>query len=235
MSSTDDKLSHGSRTYLRRRGRTTPAQARALAELAARYCLGPEGGAIDPEDVYGRDAPFGLEIGFGMGHALIDWALDRPDWNLLGVEIYQPGVGSALLGLERHGIGNVRLIAAPVEPVVEKRLVGACLDEIRVFFPDPWPKKRHHKRRLVQTSFAALLAERLKPGGLMWLATDWDDYGRWMIEVLDAEPLLEREVVGKAEPRGETAAASSRPPTRFEDRGRRLGHAVWDVRYTRKR
>jgi tRNA (guanine-N7-)-methyltransferase len=226
----------GHRTYLRRRGRTTRAQARALEELSGRYCLAPEGGVLDPGAAYGRSAPWGLEIGFGMGQALVDWALERPDWNLLGVEVYQPGIGSAMLALERHGVTTVRLLQAAAEPVLEDRLASSSLDEVRIFFPDPWPKKRHHKRRLLQAPVAALLADRLRPGGLLWLATDWEDYGRAMVEVLDGAGELVRERAPRVETGvGAGSADEARPRTRFESRGRRLGHAVWDLRYRRKR
>ena len=226
---------HVRRTYVRRRGRTTRAQARALETLSSRYCLDPEGGRIDFGSAYGRLAPIGLEIGFGMGHALVEWALERPDWNLLGVEIYRPGVGSALLALERNSSANVRLIEAPAEHVLTTRCRSDLLDEVRIFFPDPWPKKRHHKRRLLHPAFAALLADRLRPGGLVWVATDWEHYGRRIREVLDLEPALERERVLRLEPGQHGASTRARPCTRFEARGERLGHSVWDLRYTRKR
>lgn len=224
-----DETSHhvGPRTYVRRRGRMTRGQARAFAELADRYLLSATEPLLPPEAAFGRQAPLGLEIGFGMGHALLAWAAERPDWNLLGVDVYQPGVGAALLGLEREQLDNVRLIEAPAEHVLDVLLAPACLDEVRIFFPDPWPKKRHHKRRLVQPALARSLAERLRPGGALWLATDWEPYAHWMIEVLDAEPALERD----REPR---VTAERRTRTRFEHRGLSLGHRVWDLSYQRK-
>lgn len=239
---TSNNEAHGPRLYLRRRGRVTRGQGRALDELAPRYCLAPEGGVLDPPAVFGRAAPLGVEIGFGMGHALIDWALERPEWNLLGIEVYQPGIGSALLGLERNGLGHVRLLEADAQGVLNRRLAPDSLDEVRIFFPDPWPKARHHKRRLIQPDFAALLARRLRPGGLLWVATDWADYAEWIVAVLDAEPMLEPARAHRVESDvrdRETAPAGAlepvRPHTRFESRGRRLGHAVWDLRYRRKR
>src|SRR5690606_38155704 len=178
------------RRSLRRRGRRSRARARALATLAPRYCLAPDA-PIEPAAVFGRAAPFGVEIGFGMGHALIDWALTRPDWNLLGIDVYEPGIGSALLGIERHGLGNVRLVEGDAEQVLERCIAPDSVDEVRIFFPDPWPKKRHHKRRLVQPGFVALLARRLRPGGLVWLATDWEEYAQWITAVFAAEPAFE--------------------------------------------
>jgi tRNA (guanine-N7-)-methyltransferase len=221
------------RTYVRRRGRSTRAQARALETLAARYCLpvvamgdAPPGRRAAPwtgwADVFGRDGPLGVEVGFGMGQGLVNWAMRCPDWNLLGIEVYQPGIGSLLLGLEAAGADHVRVVEAPAEWVFETLLAPDSVDEVRIFFPDPWPKKRHHKRRLVQEGFVRLVAGRLKPGGLLWLATDVEDYAAWMVEVLDAEPALRRDP---------DHGDASRPQTRFEARGLRLGHAVRDLRY----
>lgn len=228
------------RTYVRRRGRMTRAQARALDALAAPYCLAQSPEQWDLAQLFGRDAPVGLEVGFGMGQALVDWARERPDWNLLGIEVYQPGIGSALLGLQREELGNVRIVEAPAEQVLEDNIPPGSLAEVRVFFPDPWPKKRHHKRRLVNAAFADLVASRLRPGGLLWVATDWEAYAHWIVDVLDAADALERErapqVTGdtgtgeEADPEGR-----DRPATRFEARGLALGHRVWDLRYQRKR
>jgi tRNA (guanine-N7-)-methyltransferase len=209
----------------------TRGQARAFTELAPRFLLSAAQPLAEPGATFGRRAPLGLEIGFGMGHALLDWAAGQPQWNLLGVDVYQPGIGAALLGLEAHGLDNVRLIEAPAEHVLDVLLPPDCLDEVRIFFPDPWPKKRHHKRRLVQPALAQSLAERLRPEGALWLATDWEPYAHWMVEVLDAQPALQRD----GEPRV-TAGSTERPRlTRFEHRGLRLGHRVWDLRYHRKR
>jgi tRNA (guanine-N7-)-methyltransferase len=207
----------------------TAGQSRALAELE-RFCLLPDGRQLDLEAAFGRRAPVGLEIGFGMGHALLAWAERCPEWNLLGLEIYQPGVGALLLGLERLGLDNVRVMAAAAETVLGTQLGTASLDEVRIFFPDPWPKKRHHKRRLVQPEFVALLADCLRPGGLLWLATDWMPYAEWMTEVLAAAPDFEPEL---ATPETE-ASLRDRVQTRFEARGLRLGHEIRDLRYRRR-
>lgn len=248
MNAGDDNAANTPRTYLRRRGRPTRAQARALTKLSTHYRLEPHGGRFDPFVVFGRSAPLGLEIGFGMGQALVEWAMERPDWNLLGIDVYQPGIGSLMLALERDGLTNVRVLEAEAERAVEAHLAPASLDEVRIFFPDPWPKKRHHKRRLLKPAFAALLGQRLRPGGVLWIATDWAEYAQSIVEILEAEPALVRERAPRIESGGEDlvddaaagAAAqpetggSARPPTRFESRGRRLGHAVWDLRYRRK-
>jgi len=212
------------RAYIRRRGRMTAGQARALETLSA-YQLPVTGGELNVRDAFGREAPLGLEIGFGMGHALLAWAAQCPDWNLLGVEIYQSGIGALLLGLEREGLDNVRVIEGAAEAVLAERLAPESLDEVRIFFPDPWPKKRHHKRRLIQPAFVALLAERLRPGGRLWLATDWAPYAEWMEAILAADPHFEPE---SGDP------TSGRVRTRFEARGERLGHAIHERSYRRK-
>jgi tRNA (guanine-N7-)-methyltransferase len=229
---TDD----GRRAYIRRRGRITRGQARALEALAGHYLLDAGAGLLDLDEVFGRRAPAGMEIGFGMGHGLLDWARVAPHWNLLGIEIYEPGIGAALLGLERDELTNVRLLQAPAELVLERQLT-TVLDEVRIFFPDPWPKARHHKRRLIQPDFVRLLVDRMRPAALLWVATDWEDYAEGIRGVLDAEPGLVRE----SQPSVTTAAAAAaaadsvagRPRTRFEARGIRLGHRLWDFRYRR--
>ena len=210
----------------------TAGQARALDQLTDRYCL-PVG--LEPsgaENAFGRPGPIGLEIGFGMGQALLRWAVERPEWNLFGVEVYQPGIGSLLLGLERQQLSNVRIFEAAAEDVLAKSLGGAKIDEVRIFFPDPWPKKRHHKRRLIQADFVALLVDRLRPEGRLWLATDWEPYARWMLNVLEAQPDLVSE---SAAGRDMSDGPYQRLETRFEARGKRLGHRVWDLLYYKKR
>lgn len=201
----------------------TAGQARARSTLD-HLCLDPAVASFDPRVAFGRDAPLGLEIGFGMGQALLDWAERAPDWNLLGLEIYAPGVGSLLLGLAERNLRNVRAIEAPAEVVLDRHLAATLLDEVRIFFPDPWPKARHHKRRLVQPAFVASLAERLRPGGVLWLATDWAPYSDWMRAVLAGEPRFEPLAA---------EAAGARVETRFEARGLRLGHRIADLRYRR--
>ena len=219
-------MNFSERTFLRRRGRMTQGQRRALDSLSDRYCLDASGRQPVDSEVFGREAPLGLEIGFGMGHALLAWAQQAPDWNLVGIEVYQPGIGALLLGVERLELQNVRVIEASAEPALESLFSPDSLDEVRVFFPDPWPKKRHHKRRLVQTEFLSVLGSRLKPGGKLLLATDWKPYAEWMRSVLDAHPLFRSAVDGGFAPRPE-----ARPVTNFEARGQRLGHAVWDLDY----
>ena len=186
----------------------TRGQQRALREPGDALVQSPPGTLVDWAASFGRSAPLGLEIGFGMGHALLDWARAAPDWNLLGLEVYQPGIGALLLGIEQHDLTNVRVLEADANEALEQRLAPASLDEVRIYFPDPWPKKRHHKRRLVQPAFVALLAARLRPGGRLLLATDWEPYAHWMLEVLEAAPALENLAPGGFAERGRRPGGS---------------------------
>lgn len=217
------------RTYLRRRGRMTRAQQRALQTLASEQVLVVAESTTSASVLFDRDAPVGVEIGFGMGQALLAWAADQPDWNLLGIEVYQPGIGSLLLGAERDGLSNLRVLEGDAERALEIHLAPDSVSEFRIFFPDPWPKKRHHKRRLVQPDFIRLLASRLIPGGRLLLATDWGPYAEWMLEVLSSELALRNLAAsGRFADR-----AGERVITRFEARGARLGHEVWDLAFER--
>ena len=199
----------------------TQGQRRALAELAPRYLVDPE--PKQWPEVFGRNAPLGVEIGFGMGQATLDWAASQPQLNIVGIEIYQPGIGALLAGIERLGLANLRLLEGDATLLLDGKFEAGSLDEVRILFPDPWPKKRHHKRRLIQPGFVRLLASRLRPGGRLLLATDWAEYAEWMREVLAAETSLTV-----------APASGERPATRFEDRGRRLGHRIHDLAYQRK-
>lgn len=222
----DGLLKRDARTYVRRRGRITQAQARALVEMGAELVVVPDDGW---GPVFGRDAPLGVEIGFGMGHALLDWAARRTDWNLVGVDVYQPGIGSVLLGIEEQRMTNVRVVNEDARIALQRDFVPESVDEIRIFFPDPWPKKRHHKRRLIQPEFVSCLASRLKHGARLLLATDWQEYADWMVRVLDAEPGLVQ--AGREHSIG--GRSPHWPWTRFEDRGRRLGLGVRHLCYVR--
>jgi tRNA (guanine-N7-)-methyltransferase len=217
------------RSYVLRQGRVTAAQTRAVEQLMPVYGLAFSPVPIDLDVVFERCAPKVLEIGFGMGETTAAIAQAHPDADYLGIEVHTPGVGALLRRIESLGLANVRVIQHDAVEVVEKMIAPDSLDGVHVFFPDPWPKKRHHKRRLLQPDFVRLLATRMKPGAALHAATDWEDYALQMLEVLAAEPLLEKTVPGFA-PRPE-----SRPLTKFETRGARLGHGVWDVVFRRRR
>jgi tRNA (guanine-N7-)-methyltransferase len=217
------------RSYVLRAGRATEAQRRALAELAPRY--GVEGGGIlDARALYGRRARWVIEIGFGNGDALLELASAHPEWDFLGIEVHPPGVGSLLQGLDRRGLRNVRVVREDATAVLEARLPAASVGQVNLWFPDPWPKTRHHKRRIVQPRFVAEVARILESGGRFHLATDWADYARHMLEVLEAEPRLEN----AAGPWHYQPDPAGRPVTRFHARGSRLGHGVWDLIFVRR-
>jgi tRNA (guanine-N7-)-methyltransferase len=217
------------RSFVTRSGRITTAQQRALAQLWPRYGLEFTAAALELDAVFGRRAPRCVEIGFGNGEHLLALAAAEPARDFLGIEVHRPGVGRVLLALEAAGLSNVRLICHDAVEVFERQLPGASLAEILVLFPDPWPKKRHHKRRLIQAPFAALLASRLMPGGVLRLATDWQPYAQEMLEILNATPGL----VNLASADGFAQRHAQRAPTRFERRGTRLGHGVFDLSFRR--
>ncbi len=215
------------RSYVLRQGRMSAAQRRAYAQLLARYAISFAPKPVDLEAAFGRCAPTVLEIGFGMGETTASIAQTHPEHNYLGVEVHSPGVGSLLKLIDAQGLANLRIIQHDAVDVVAQMIAPTTLDGIHIFFPDPWPKKRHHKRRLIQPPFAALLASRLKPGGYLHLATDWHDYAVQILEVLSAEAQLSNAAAGFA-PRPDY-----RPDTKFERRGLRLGHGVWDILFRR--
>jgi tRNA (guanine-N7-)-methyltransferase len=218
------------RSFVRREGRITPAQARALEELWPRY--GVEAGDIplDFTALFGRRAPVHVEIGFGNGAALAVMAAAHPQNNYLGIEVHRPGVGALLRRIEAEGLANVRVACTDAKEFLERQIPENSLSAVYVFFPDPWHKKRHHKRRLIQPEFVALLAQTLRPDGLLHLATDWEDYARHMLQALTADPGFENlSPDGAFVPR-----PAERPPTRFELRGQKLGHTVRDLIFRRR-
>lgn len=213
------------RSYVLRQGRTSAAQARALEELGPRYAIPFAQRLLDRVAVFGRDAPLVLEIGSGMGETTLEMAAADPATDFLAIEVHGPGVGSLLRGIDAAGLSNLRVIRHDAIEVLEQMIADASLAGMHIFFPDPWPKKRHHKRRLIQPAFAALAARKLAPGGVLHAATDWPDYAEQILAVLSAEPLLENTVKDYA-PRPER-----RPRTKFEERGLRLGHPVRDLTF----
>lgn len=217
------------RSFVRRAGRQTRAQERALTELWPRFGLDrPAAGAdlvLDLTAAFGRPAPCVLEIGFGNGDALVGMAADTPGRNFLGAEVHAPGVGHCLLAIEKLGLTNVRLLMEDAVEVLRDRLPAHSLAGVNLYFPDPWHKKRHHKRRLVQPDFVALLAARLAPGGHFHVATDWPDYATHIQEVMCGSPDFHAAVPAPA--------GGQRPRTRFEARGERLGHPIWEAVYLR--
>ena len=218
------------RSFVRRPGRVTAAQQRALSALLPRFGIAPGPQRLHWPAVFGRDALHVLDIGFGDGEALLTSAANNPSIDYLGVEVHPPGIGHLLLLLEKADLTNVRIVDRDAADVVPQLLADQCIDAVNLFFPDPWPKKRHHKRRLVQPPFVDEIARVLKTGGLFHIATDWSDYEQHSRELFDRHPQFE-----PIEPQILCHnPLAFRPPTKFERRGRKLGHDVFDL-YYRKR
>lgn len=217
------------RSFVRREGRITASQQRALAELLPRFGVTADG-VFDLDGIFGRRAPRTVEIGFGDGASLAQMAATALEQDFLGIEVHRPGVGHLLLEIERRGLSNVRVLCADAVEILDRHIAPASLDRVLLFFPDPWPKKRHHKRRILQADFVALVHARLQPGGIFHMATDWQHYAEQMLEVMDAAPGF-RNAAGRA---GFAPKPDYRPETKFERRGLRLGHGVWDLAFVRE-
>jgi tRNA (guanine-N7-)-methyltransferase len=216
------------RSFVRREGRITPAQRDALEVLWPKYGLDADR-PLDPEKIFGRRAPLTLEIGFGNGAALAVMAAADPAMDFIGIEVHRPGIGRLLLELERQGSGNVRIYREDAVHVMQHCLPPACLDRLLLFFPDPWHKKRHHKRRIVQPEFLESAARLLHPGGILHMATDWEDYAAQMLEETQRSAAF-RNCAGSG---NYSPRPDYRPVTRFELRGLKLGHVVRDLLFER--
>lgn len=216
------------RSFVMRGGRVTTGQARAIEELGARFLIPYQAEPLDFAAVFGRAAPTVFEIGFGMGEASAHIAQLMPQKNFLACEVHPPGVGALLKRIGEMALENIRIVQHDAVEVLQHMIPPGALDGVHVFFPDPWHKKRHHKRRLIQPPLVALLASRVAPGGYVHCATDWEEYAVQMLEVLGAEPSLENTASGFA-PRPDY-----RPLTKFENRGLKLGHGVWDVVFRKR-
>jgi tRNA (guanine-N7-)-methyltransferase len=216
------------RSYVLRAGRMGSGQVRALAELAPRWVLPFEAQPLDAAAAFGRSAPLVLEVGFGMGQATAAIAAARPGDDFLGVEVHEPGIGALLQRIDEQGLANLRIVQHDAVEVLRSMIAPGTLAAVHVFFPDPWPKKRHWKRRLIQPPVVALIASRLAAGGVLHCATDWQPYAEQMLAVLSAEPALINSADGYAE------RPAYRPDTKFERRGRALGHGVWDLVFRKR-
>jgi tRNA (guanine-N7-)-methyltransferase len=233
------------KSFVRRAGRTTTGQAKAFEDMGPRFLLPYQTGALDLAAAFADAAqaddpgasnarPLILEIGFGMGEATAHIAALMPEKNFLCCEVHEPGVGALLKRIGEQGLRNIRIVSHDAVEVIDHMLAPQSLDGIHIFFPDPWHKKKHNKRRLIQSPLIAKLAARLKPGGYLHCATDWRPYAEQMLEVLSAEPLLKNTAApGDAELPGYAAKPHYRPLTKFENRGIKLGHGVWDVVFER--
>ncbi|MFT5113478.1 MAG: tRNA (guanine-N7-)-methyltransferase [Parasphingorhabdus sp.] len=213
------------RSFVRREGRITPGQERSLSEYWPKFGINHPGTVLDSQQVFGNSQPVELEIGCGDGAAMTEMAVLRPEHNFIGIEVYRPGVGNLLNALSRNQSSNVRVFDADAVEIISSRIADDSLQRIMVFFPDPWPKKKHHKRRLLQLDFIQLLTQKLKVGGELHIATDWQDYAEVVAETLASVPMLKSLAEDSIySPRPET-----RPLTKYERRGQRLGHGVWDI------
>ena len=216
------------RSFVLRQGRMSGAQQRHLDDMLPRIGLPYRQAALDLDAAFGRHAPKIVEIGFGMGETTARIAAAQPEHDFLGIEVHTPGVGALCKLVAEQGLGNIRIMQHDAVEVLRDMIADGSLAGVHVFFPDPWRKARHHKRRLIQPEFVALIAAKLAPGGYLHCATDWEDYAHWMLEVIAAEPLLYNTADGFA-PRPDY-----RPLTKFENRGLKLGHGVWDLVFRRR-
>lgn len=217
------------RSFVVRAGRMTEAQKRAIADGMPHWGFPVDNGVVNLRELFGREAPVTLEIGFGMGQSLAENAAQNPACNFIGIEVHPPGVGTLLSLINAQHLTNIRIAQHDAVEVLQNNIADASLDKVQLFFPDPWHKKRHHKRRIVQPGFVQLLRRKLKPGGHFHMATDWQPYAEHMLEVMEAADGF-RNAAGadRYSPR-----PVDRPVTKFERRGERLGHGVWDLVYTR--
>lgn len=218
------------RSYVLRTGRITAGQQQAYDAGWQQWGLLLKDGVLNAAHAFGRNGPLVLEIGFGMGQSLLAMAKAAPASNFVGIEVHTPGVGKLIQGIDERGVDNIRIYRHDAVQVLRDCILEQSLDTVQIFFPDPWHKRRHNKRRLIQATFVEQLRTRLKPGGILHLATDWEDYARQMMKVLSAT-----EGYGNCHGEGQYAPRpDSRPLTKFEKRGERLGHGVWDLIFTRE-
>jgi len=228
MSSTEKKtFIRKIRSFVRREGRLTRGQQRGLEKIWPQYGIEHDSGLLDLDEIFARRAPRVLEIGFGNGASLAEQARQHPEKDFLGIEVHRPGVGNLLQVIERDELTNIRVMQEDAVEILRDQIPLDSLDTVQLFFPDPWHKKKHHKRRIVQLEFAALLHERLKSGGVFHMATDWQHYAEHMLEIMNAAPGYEN----LSESNDYIPRPDSRPLTKFEQRGHRLGHGVWDLMF----
>lgn len=227
MSEQTEKFTRRIRSFVKREGRLTKGQAAALERQWPLMGLKYQAETIDFSQSFGREAPLVLEIGFGMGQSLVQMAAAEPHSDFIGIEVHGPGVGACLMEAEVHELTNLRVIQHDAVEVLEHCVADGSLSRVQIFFPDPWHKKRHHKRRLIQRPFVELLQRKLKTGGVLHLATDWENYAEHMLEVMhSASGWQNLSASGDFIPRPD-----ERPLTKFEQRGHRLGHGVWDMQF----
>jgi tRNA (guanine-N7-)-methyltransferase len=229
MSSVETSISRKIRSFIRRQGRITAAQQQALELYSGKFCLEPTR-AYDFKQVFGRNAPLCVEIGFGNGNSLAQVAAANPDKDYIGIEVHRPGVGHLIMLLEQQGINNVRIYYHDAMEIMEQCIADNSLDAVHLFFPDPWPKQKHHKRRIVRPDFIELLSRKLKPGGYFHAATDWKNYAEAMLALLSVSNAF----INTSATNDFCQRPDYRPLTKFEQRGIKLGHGVWDLIFRKK-
>lgn len=226
----ENKFLRRIRSFVRRDGRMTEAQRRALEDLWPQVGLQLENGTLDFNQAFQREAPQVLEIGFGSGMSLLAMAKEHPEQNFIGIETYQPGIGALILGMQLQAINNIRIYYADAVEVLDRCIPNASLDVVQIFFPDPWPKRKHHKRRLIQPTFVSLIASKLKTNGTLHLATDWEHYAQHMMRVL-SDAVEFTNLAGE----GQYSNRSSQRPivTKFEQRGTQSGRQIWELQFVK--
>jgi tRNA (guanine-N7-)-methyltransferase len=218
------------RSFVRREGRITPGQKKAINEFLPVYGLSFEDGVVDFGECFVNDGEVVLEIGFGMGHSLVEMVEASPHINFIGIEVHRPGIGTLLNEIHKKGLKNIRVFDHDAVEVLQNCIADDSLDKVQIFFPDPWPKKRHHKRRLIQTDFIKLIEKKLKYNGILHLATDWENYAEHMLEILNKEKGFKNLAGENKFPLNKNL----RPQTKFEKRGQKLGHNTWDLIFTKE-
>jgi len=218
------------KSFVRREGRLTPGQQKALDDIWPKFSLTNDNEPIDFEQLFGRNAPIVFEIGFGNGASLAEMAKNQPGNNYLGVEVHRPGVGQLLNLIENHQLTNLRVECTDAVELLKQRIPDNSLDRVQLYFPDPWHKKRHHKRRIIQPTFVALLAKKIKQGGYLHMATDWQHYAEQMLDDLSNSAYF----TNCADNDDYIPRPEYRPLTKFEQRGQKLGHRVWDLLFIRQ-
>ena len=218
------------RSFVRREGRLTPGQERALEALWPLYGIDESEEPIDLNQLFERKAPIVFEIGFGNGSSLAEMAAAQPETNFIGVEVHRPGVGHLLKLIEEHELTNLRIACTDAVELLKHRIPDNSLDRLQLYFPDPWHKKRHHKRRIIQPAFVTLLSQKIKPGGHLHMATDWQHYAEQMLDDLSQN----NDFINCADNSAYIPRPDYRPLTKFEQRGHKLGHGVWDLLFERR-
>ncbi|AFI85002.1 tRNA (guanosine(46)-N7)-methyltransferase TrmB [Methylophaga nitratireducenticrescens] len=227
---TEGKRLRQVKSFVKREGRLTPGQQKSLDFLWPKFGIEADGQPIDMQTLFGRHAPVVFEIGFGNGASLIKMAIQQPEYNFIGVEVHRPGVGQLLKAIEENNLTNLRVACTDAVELLKNQIADNVLQRVQLYFPDPWHKKRHHKRRIIQPAFVDVLAQKIRSGGFLHMATDWQDYAEQMLQDLSSS----KNFINTSDAGDYIARPDYRPLTKFEQRGHRLGHGVWDLLFQRR-